>query len=75
MSEEKKNTNCLDGLKCPKCGSLGPYGISVRAFATVSDDGTDEFDGVEWEDDSYCGCMECNFKGEVRNFFVPKQEG
>lgn len=36
----------------------------------VYDDGTDSSDygDVEWNDDSYCRCEECNFDGEVHLF-------
>lgn len=34
-----KNTSCLMGMKCPKCGSLGPFGIGTFATAIVADDG------------------------------------
>lgn len=64
------NENCLIGMKCPECGSEGPFKISVRAWATVHDDGTDEDEAVEWDDDSACICKEygCSFRGKVRDF-------
>jgi len=28
----ERNTNCLAGMACPKCGSLGPFYISVSTL-------------------------------------------
>lgn len=56
-----KNTNCLEGMKCPKCGSLEPFEISARATFEVFDSGTEDYYEVAWENDSDCLCMECSF--------------
>lgn len=62
------NTNCLAGMKCPKCGSEGPFDISVQAFARVHDDGVDEVWDFEWQNESPCDCRECKFEGKVEDF-------
>jgi len=66
----RKNENCLAGMACPECGSLGPFRIVVSCMMDVRDDGTDPSGcgDVEWNDDSYCRCGECNFDGEVHLF-------
>jgi len=64
----ESNENCLDGMRCPGCGSLGPYMIRVTCMATVSDDGTDDFEGVEWEDDAPCTCNQCGHRAKVKDF-------
>lgn len=62
------NTNCLAGMCCPKCKSLGPFDIVVTAVATVFDSGTDDVTEVEWDDNSACICRECRHDGSVRDF-------
>lgn len=64
------NTNCLAGMKCPKCDSLEPFSIVCKIGCLVYDDGTDldhSWD-TEWDADSYCRCHECEFEGIVHDF-------
>lgn len=64
------NENCLLGMKCPKCGSEGPYGIAVKAWCPdVTDDGTDGLGDIEWDDKSICVCKACDFNGVVADFY------
>jgi hypothetical protein len=65
-----ENTNCLDGMKCPKCGSPEPFGIQVRMMVTVSDDGTEDYANSEWEDTSYCKCRTCCFHAIAGDFRI-----
>ena len=65
---KKQNDNCLIGMKCPNCGSLGPFKIVVTTTLTVHDDGTDEASGGEWEDDNYCQCSDCRHSATVADF-------
>lgn len=62
------NTNCLEGMRCPKCGSEGPFAIEAKAVFEVHDDGTECYRDVEWEDDSFCECMDCGHWALVENF-------
>ena len=66
MSSE--NTNCLDGMKCPKCGSLEPFGIEVTMMVTMSDDGTEDYGNSEWDDNAYCECRACHFHAAAGDF-------
>ena len=66
--EEEENTNCLEGMKCPKCGSLGRFHIAGTATFLMSDDGCDETDGIEWEDASSCVCRACTHAATVADF-------
>jgi hypothetical protein len=66
--EPNTNENCLDGMRCPKCGSLGPYLIDSDSTFEVEDMGTDTFGGVEWDEHSPCECKECEFRGLVGDF-------
>lgn len=63
-----ENVNCLAGLKCPKCGSLGPLRITAVAEFVVADDGTDEFGDVEWSETSAASCTVCSWSGQVKDF-------
>ena len=43
------NTHCLEGIRCPECGSYGPFGIGTHCSAIVHDDGIEETSGHEWD--------------------------
>ena len=65
------NSNCLEGVKCPNCGSLGPFRIwaTMEGWAEVDDDGVVDHQGdVEWEDTSLCQCFECGNRSDVAGF-------
>jgi len=64
------NDNCLSGMRCPKCRSLGPFSIAVTTVAVVHDDGSDETGELNWDDSSRCGCRECPFVGVVKDFTI-----
>jgi len=65
------NNNCLENMRCPKCGSYGPFEIAGRSTFVVYDDGTDGHGDIEWDDDSYCICIECYHEGKKRDFIEP----
>lgn len=65
------NTNCLEGMKCPKCGSDGPFRIAVTTIAIMYDDGSDSVGDLRNDDSSFCGCEQCGYERNVRAF---KQE-
>lgn len=62
------NTNCLEGLQCPKCGSLGPYGICGTTIFCVSDEGVQDHEDVTWDEDSACECYHCGCRGPLATF-------
>lgn len=64
------NTNCLAGLKCPKCGQEDMLKITGVTTFEVTDDGTGDHDDVEWDDDSPCSCPGCEYTGKLRDFEV-----
>ena len=65
---KKQNDNCLIGMQCPKCSSLGPFEIDVITTLTVNDDGTGDANGAEWEDESRCQCSNCKHSATVADF-------
>ena len=62
------NTNCLEGLRCPRCGALEPFVISARCFVTVYDDGTDNAVDFEWTLNDWISCSTCSRQGMVGDF-------
>jgi len=64
------NTNCLENIKCPACGNEESFRIAATTMATVTDDGTDDHSGMEWDDDSYAECTQCPRHGTVKDFTV-----
>ncbi len=46
------NTNCLVNMRCPKCGSEGPFRIRAEASFLLHDDGADEFWEMDWDGNS-----------------------
>lgn len=62
------NTNMLEGMQCPKCGSEGPFRIVCTSTVLIYDDGTDDFEWTNWEPDSWCQCVNCEFAATARDF-------
>jgi len=75
--EAEENVGFLEGMRCPKCESLGPFSISCSIGCTIYDNAVDQEGGAEWDDDSTCICNEpdCGFEGEVRDFREENQGG
>lgn len=66
----KVNDNCLEGMMCPNsnCRSGGPYRIAATAIFEVEDDGTGDYQDVEWTAHSFCECVACKHRGTVGEF-------
>jgi hypothetical protein len=62
------NENCLNGFECPNCGHTESFQIEAKASFTVTDDGTDFPEHVQWENESPCACICCGYVGVVENF-------
>jgi hypothetical protein len=64
------NVNCLDGKRCPECGSFGPFEVIVSMRVLLSDNGTDYAkDGAaEFGDDAPAMCLSCQHKGQFGEF-------
>jgi hypothetical protein len=67
------NTNCLTDMQCPKCGSEGPFWIEGTADFLVSDDGTMEYSGVDWQSGNRCECVTCTYFAHVADFTIAKE--
>lgn len=64
----KGNSNCLEGMRCPKCCSYGPFSIESVCMVLMTDDGDEDVTGIEWHDQSRCSCANCDHAGEVKDF-------
>jgi hypothetical protein len=65
------NTNCLEGMHCPKCDNDNRFDISAVILMRVTDDGTEDLGvGHEWDDESFCACPECQHTGTVKDFIL-----
>lgn len=69
-----RNTNCLEGLRCPDCGALEPFQISVRTIATVYDDGVHETADHEWDSNAPIRCVSCDGLWRTVAAFNRKEE-
>ena len=66
-------TNCLEGIRCPACGSTAKFRIEALTTVDMLDDGTDETNGTEWNDQSWIECSSCLTSGTVGPFKAPAQ--
>jgi hypothetical protein len=62
------NTNCLENIKCPDCRNEKSFRIAGTTIFTVTDDGTEDYGDIEWDDDSYAECTACHRHGTLRDF-------
>lgn len=69
-----KNTNCLEGVKCPQCGYEDDFRIKAEIMVFVTDEGTqDELGGYEWDKNAYCQCGSCDHEGILDDFTVREE--
>lgn len=62
------NTNALEGVRCPVCGSEEKFAISAMVIIEITDDGIQDYRNVDWEDTANCWCHECGHHGDYRDF-------
>lgn len=69
------NENYLEGLRCPRCGSWGPFTIETVTLMEWSDDGSEPCSDYEsyWSDESPCYCKNCNKEGTIEKFSIAHQ--
>ncbi len=67
------NTNCLEGIKCPKCGQEDRFIICVSGAAVVTDDGIEQSYDSDWDNDSFIMChdLDCEHEGKIKDFTAP----
>lgn len=76
LDAENPNEGVLEGMKCPKCGSFGPFDIEVSRWITVEDSGDTDDEGgdTEWEEANPCKCNDCDMAGTVADFTEKEPE-
>ena len=68
-----ENENCLAGMRCPCCVSLGPFNIQAECVVEMHDDGSEHAEQFDWTEDGSCSCKNCSFVSLVREFKKTKQ--
>lgn len=63
------NTNCLAGIRCPKCGSEETFHIQATVIVEAEDDGTGSYEDVDWTGE-YIRCDHCQRQGRLIDFDV-----
>ena len=72
-NEVSPNVNCLDGKRCPKCGSYGPFEVVVSMRVLLYDNGTDDAEdgSIEYDDSALAMCHACQYEGKFGEFNIP----
>ena len=64
------NVNCLEGKRCPECGSYGPFEVVVSMRVLLCDSETDDVENgaIEYGGDSPTVCCSCRHAGNFGDF-------
>jgi len=66
------NTNCLEGIRCPKCGHEDSFRVEATVLVLVKDQGvTDDLSESQFDADHYCECDNCHHSGTIKDFTLP----
>ena len=67
--DKNGNDNLLYRMECPKCGQHKHFIIDCSQTMDVYDDDMRGVgDGLDFHEDSYCRCPDCDYNGKVREF-------
>jgi hypothetical protein len=71
-NEVSPNVNCLEGKRCPKCGSHGPFEVVVSMRVMLCDNGADDAEdgSIEYDDNALAVCDACRYEGKFGEFNV-----
>jgi len=67
----RPNENCLINIACPECGNRDQFRIEMKSMFTLRDDGTHGYEDMEWGQNAFCQCGQCQHEGKVRDFTFP----
>lgn len=69
-TDTSPNINCLEGKRCPNCGSYGPFEIVVSMRVLLYDNGTDNAeDGTtEYDGSTPTTCRSCQYEAKFDDF-------
>jgi len=79
VAATSENNNCLEGYRCPKCGSQSPFLMDTECVMKWTDDGTDS-QGKYAQDmqiagaGSYTICCECDHHDSTYRFRIENQK-
>lgn len=65
------NDNALEGIACPKCKQGDEFQITATATFDVTDEGTGDYQSVEWDENSPIYCRKCGHMGIISDFSPP----
>ena len=75
---KRKNANCMQGLRCPKCGQDEELLVWAEMCVSLTDAGTDphadstrNHGGTEWNETSMTECPACGFSAMMAAFVAP----
>lgn len=68
------NSNCLEGIRCPKCKDYYCFYIQVLTCAEFTDEGCGDYHDMEWTDKSEVRCHNCDHLGVMRDFRIENQK-
>lgn len=65
-----RNINCLAGIQCPdpECAHTEDFYITATAVFHVTDDGTDDYQDVSWDDQANVVCGGCGYRARLERF-------
>jgi hypothetical protein len=64
------NNNCLEGVKCPKCGNEERFRIQALIVCNVTDEGSEPTGDHEWDQTSHTLCPVCEFEDNLSAFSI-----
>lgn len=68
---KKINSNVLQNIACPECGSRSEFAIEYNSIGVFGDDGCADGGDNEFAKNNYCRCEECDHEGEIHKFTFP----
>lgn len=67
------NTNCLEGVKCPKCGHEDRFIINAHVTCVVMDNGSEVTGNHYWDETHSCCCGSCDYAATLKEFQIENQ--
>ena len=65
------NTNCLQGIRCPKCGHEDAFKIEAKVLVLVKTMGPKTWRAFRMGSNHYCECDNCHYSGTIKDFTLP----
>ena len=66
--DKNGNENCLKGYACPQCGNYRRLKITALTTCELTDAGSGEHEGLEYDEKAPTECPECGYGGPLRWF-------